>query len=73
MPRAIKKLKKVLKIFIVCEKLKKNKPKMSWLSKFKLQFALKLNFNVGQFYREISKLGYLKKLEKVKIKMQWLK
>ena len=34
---------------------------MSWFSKFKYLFALKLNFNGGQFYKEMSKFGYFKK------------
>ena len=49
-----------------------NKPKMSKFSKFKLLFAIKQKFNGGQFYREISKIGYFKKLEKVRIKLEWL-
>ena len=42
-----------------------NKPKMAEFSKLKLLFILKQNFNGGQFYNGISKLGYFKKLEKV--------
>ena len=32
--------------------------------KFKMLFALKLNFNEGQFYREILNFGYFKNLKK---------
>ena len=37
---------------------------MAQFSKFKMPFAKKLNFDWGQFYKEISKFGYFKKLEK---------
>ena len=43
-----------------------NKPKMAQFFKFKMLFALDINFNGAQFYREISKFGYFKKLEKSK-------
>ena len=38
-------------------------PKMACFSKFKFLFALKLNFNGGQFYKEIFNFSYFKKLE----------
>ena len=41
-------------------------------SKFKLLFALKYNF-YGQKFKDISKFGYLKKSEKVLIKLKWLR
>ena len=37
---------------------------MARFSKFKFPYALKFNFNGGQFYKLISKFGYLKKWEK---------
>ena len=39
-----------------------NKPKMTQFLKFKFLITLKLNFNVGQFYKKILNLGYYKKL-----------
>ena len=51
----------------------KNKPKIAPFQKFKFLFALKQNFNGGQFYKEISKLGYFKKLGKVRVKLLWLR
>ena len=42
---------------------------MAWFSKFKLLFALKLNFDRGQFYKEISKFDYLNKWEKIQNKV----
>ena len=45
---------------------------MAQFSKFKLLFALK-NYIGGQFYEDISKFGYFKKLEKVRKKLQWLR
>ena len=47
-----------------------NKPKMAQYSKFKLLFALKQDLNGGQFYREMSNLGFFKNLEKIKIKFE---
>ena len=41
-----------------------NVQKMAQISKFKIPFVLKLNFNWGLFDREISKFGYFKNLEK---------
>ena len=41
-----------------------NKLKMARFSKLRMQFALKLNFNGDQFYREISIFGYFKKVGK---------
>ena len=46
---------------------------MARVPKFKLLLALKSNFNGGQFFKEISKFDYFKKLEKVRIKLQWLR
>ena len=37
-----------------------------------MPFALKLNFNGGKFQREISKIGYFKKLEKIRINQKKL-
>ena len=37
---------------------------MAPFSKLKLLFVLKLKFYVGQFYREITKYSYFKKMEK---------
>ena len=42
---------------------------MARVPKFKLLLALKSNFNGGQFYKEISKFDYFKKLEKSKNKV----
>ena len=39
-------------------------PKMAQFLTFNLLFALKYNFNVGEFYKEMLKLCYFKKLEK---------
>ena len=41
-----------------------NKPKLAQFLKFKFQFALKINFNRGQFYTELSKFSYLTKFKK---------
>ena len=38
---------------------------MAPFSKFKFLYALKLNFNGGQFCKYISKFGYFKKWEKI--------
>ena len=46
---------------------------MAHFSKFKLLFALKYHFNGVQVYKEILKFGYFKKLEKVRIKLGWLR
>ena len=46
--------------------LLKNQPQMVQFSKFKLLYTLKFNFNGGQFYKEISKLGCFKKWEQVR-------
>ena len=46
---------------------------MARFSKFKFLFALNLNFNVGQFFKEMSKFGYFKKWEKIRIKLEWLR
>ena len=40
-------------------------PKMDQFSKFKMLFTLKLNLNVGQFYREISKFGYFNNFQTI--------
>ena len=42
---------------------------MSW-HRSKLLFALKLYFNWGQFYKEMSKCGYFKKFEKSQNKVE---
>ena len=55
----------------VCVKI--NKTKLPEFSKFKMLFALKLHFNWGNFYTETSKFGYFKNLEKIIIKLQWLR
>ena len=39
---------------------------MAGFPKFKLLFALKLNLNGGQFFKEILKFGYFEKWEKVR-------
>ena len=39
---------------------------MAQFSKFKFPFALKLNFNRGHFYKEISKFGYFEKWKKIR-------
>ena len=39
-----------------------NKPKMARFLKFKFLIILKLNFNGGQFYKNILNFGYFKKL-----------
>ena len=43
-----------------------NQPKMAQFSNFKLPVTLKLNFNWGQFYKEISKFGCFKKWKQVR-------
>ena len=43
---------------------------MAWFSKFKFLFAIKLNFNGGQFYKEISNFGYFQKLEKIRLQFE---
>ena len=45
------------------------KPKMSQVLKFKFLIALKLSFNGGQFYKQISKFGCFKKQKKDIIKL----
>ena len=43
------------------------------MSRNGLILKIKIKFQWGQFYKEISKSGYFKKLEKVRMKLEWLR
>ena len=45
---------------------------MTLFSKIQFPFALKLYFNGGSFYKEISKFGYFKLWKNVRMKLKWL-
>ena len=51
-------------------KIFSKKAKQGLISKFKFQFALKLNFNGDQFHKETSNFGYFKKLEKIRLQLE---
>ena len=53
---------------------KKKKPQMAQFFKFKLVFALKLNFIGGQFCREMSNFGYFNSSKITKVaKVEYLR
>ena len=49
--------------------MKNKHNKMAWFSNLKLLIAFLSNFNGSQLYREMLKLGYLKKMKKIRIQL----
>ena len=52
----------------ILSEFKLNKPKMAQFLKFKFLIILKLNFNGGQFYKNILNFGYFKKIVNFAVK-----